>query len=94
MIPSKRDDNEAELVALWRQIGAVVIPMGREAGFDLIVAHRGEVYIVEIKDIKAGHKKYYLTDAERSVCAALGAVDVVYSIVTNRQEALELIGVQ
>jgi hypothetical protein len=91
MTPSKRDANESELIALWRQLGAVVIEMDRNAGFDLIVAHRGEVYIVEIK---AEGKRMRLTDAERVRCTEVEAVGVPYSIVTSRKEALELLGLQ
>ncbi len=91
MIAQKRDINEQELIKLWRGVGCVVIPMDKSAGFDLLVIHRGEVHIVEIKD---GEKRWRLTPHEREVCTQLGAVNVPYSIVTNRREALELIGAE
>ena len=89
MTPSKRDANEADLIKMWRQLGAVVIEMDRRAGFDLLVIHRGEVYIVEVKN---GAARWRLTEAERARCTEIGTVNVPYSIVTNRREALELIG--
>ena len=90
MIAQKRDVNEAELIALWRGVGCVVIPMDKNAGFDLLVIHRGEVYIVEIKQ----EGKYHLTEAEKSRCIQVELSGVPYSIIQTADDALRMIGVR
>jgi hypothetical protein len=91
MIAQKRDTNEAELITIWRGVGALVIPMDKSAGFDLLVIHRGKVYVVEVKQ---PGKRYRLTDAERARCTEVEAVGVPYNIVQTADDALEMLGLR
>lgn len=89
MTPSKRDANERELIRLWRALGAMVIQMDRNAGFDLILVYRGVIYIVEVKD---GSKSWSLTENEETRKNLFEIAGIPYNIITNEQEALTLIG--
>jgi hypothetical protein len=91
MTPSKRDANESELITLWRKVGAVCIEMDRNAAFDLLVLHRGEVYLVEVK---AEGKRMRLTQRERERCTEVEAVGVPYNIVQTADDALKMLGLR
>ena len=88
MYSDKRDDNEANLIELWRRAGCVTIQMSRDAGFDLVViSPRNGVHLVEVK--MPG--KYTLTKNERETCLDVEQVGGVYNIVQTDEQALELV---
>ena len=87
---SKRDANEARLIALWRASGCLVIQMDRRAGFDLLViCPRSGLHIVEIKD---SHKSWTLTPAEKLTYMEVTRRGAAYNIITDEEQALKLIG--
>ena len=82
---AKRDENEAPIVHCLRKCGALVQPLSMPGMPDLLIAYRGRLLLVEVKQPK---KK--LTAAQRERALQGWPVVTVYSIV----EALELIGVE
>ena len=51
-MPKRVDANTQEIVAAWRKMGAYWIDCTGDPsiGFDGILAHRGKLWLVEIKD--------------------------------------------
>ena len=88
MTYSRRDDNELQIVNIWRRMGRIWIPQDRNAGFDGILIDHERVYIVEIKQPKTGR----LTEAEKVCKARIEAMGVPYNIITTLEEAAQLIG--
>ena len=92
---SKTDDNHDEIRTAFRKVGAVVVDtyMLKNA-FDMLVAFRGELYIVEVKDGEKPPSKQKLTPGEIDCMNNLKRAGVDYHIVTSTDEAMELIGVR
>jgi len=82
--------NEAELITLCAAWARSSIPMDKSAGFDLLVLHRGEVYIVEVKQ----EGKYRMTDAERYRACQVELAGVPYSIIQTADDALKMLGLR
>jgi len=82
---AKRDGNEAPIVRCLRQCGALVQPLSLPGMPDLLIAYRGKVLLVEVKQPR---KK--LTAAQRQAALLGWPVVTVYSIA----EALALIGAE
>jgi len=63
----RKDGNQGSVVAGFRACGCVVVPMSREAGFDLLVGlpHGRGWVCVEVKDGELSPSRRELTDAER-----------------------------
>lgn len=89
---NKVDANQPELVALWRTLGCVVIPVTAEpdAGFDVIVCYNGCVELVEIKDGNKPPSKRKLTDGELVRKAELEGVGCALNIIETEDQAMEL----
>ena len=85
----KVDANQAEIVDALRRVGAVVIPMAPEVGFDLLVAYNANVYIVEVKQPGLQDD---LTAREKRRRDELMMAGVQYCIVTSAEDALEVLG--
>jgi hypothetical protein len=62
---ARRDDNEKEIIAAMRAEGAYVKQINDEGLFDLLVSHRGETLLVEVKDGAKPPSARRLTDAEQ-----------------------------
>ena len=83
---AKRDANEAPIVRCLRKCGALVQPLSLPGMPDLLIAYRGQVLLVEIKQPKRGK----LTVAQRKAALLGWPVCTVYSIA----DALALIGAE
>lgn len=91
MRADRRDANEAELVAFWRQMGCVWIPMHPGQGFDGLLVDRSGLYIVEIKNPKTG---VHLTKCERDLRDAVENIGGTYYVISTLQLAAALIGLE
>jgi hypothetical protein len=86
---NKRDANEAEIVAFWRQVGCIWIPMKPGQGFDGLLIDRSGMYIVEIKNPEVS---WHLTDDESCLSRAVEELWGEYHIVETLKSAAALIG--
>lgn len=105
---SRVDDNQPLLVKALQRIGAVVIHTHQlKNAFDILVAFRGSLFVVEIKDLQklpakfiemsATEKESYLvesalTEGELECRRKLKAVGVEYHIVWSVDEVFRVIG--
>lgn len=89
---NRRDDNEAALVRLWKQLGCIWIEQPRENGFDGLLLRNGEMWIVEIKDGRKPPSKRKLTPNEIKRMAELEAIGVAYNVVEDEEQGMALIG--
>ena len=78
MTYSKRDANERAILDALRDLGVWYRQMDRNAGFDLLLAFRGRLFVVEIKDPSQPPSKRKLTPNEVHTGAELCRVDVDY----------------
>ena len=104
---AKKDDNHAQVVNALRRVGAAVFDTASTpCGFDLVVAFRGVVHIVEVKDgeklpakfetMNEQERREYLegmlTDNERDAMERTEATGGQYNIIHNVRAALDMIG--
>lgn len=85
------DNNQADIVAVLREVGATVQPLhfvGRGCP-DILVGFRGVNYLMEIKDGNKALSKRQLTPAEREFHATWGGQ---VAIVEDYEAALAVIG--
>lgn len=92
MTRSKRDANEAAMLRGLRDIGAWYRQMDRDAGFDLLVAFRGRLFVGEVKDPAQPPSKRKLTTHEQITAAELALVDVPYWKWETLDDVLRTIG--
>ena len=89
---AKVDSNQKEIVSALRNAGAVVFHLHTVKNlFDLLVAYKGNVYCVEVKDGNLPPSKRKLTTGELECKQKLESVGVTYHVVNSVYEALELI---
>ena len=62
---ARRDDNEQDIIKAMRAEGAYVKQINDEGLFDLLVSHRGETLLIEVKDGAKPPSARRLTDAEQ-----------------------------
>jgi hypothetical protein len=86
---ARRDDNEKEIIAAMRAEGAYVKQINDEGLFDLLVSHRGETLLVEVKDGAKPPSARRLTDAEQKFHDEWPGSDLY--IVNSVEEALLLL---
>ena len=92
MTTRRVDSNHSEIVAALRKAGAVVIDIHTVPGaLDLIVAHRGELHIMEVKR-GVINPRLHLTPKESKTIDALAHVGVQAILVTSAEQALKRIG--
>jgi len=82
---AKRDENEAPIVRCLRKCGALVQPLSLPGMPDLLIAYRGKVLLVEVKQLNGK-----LNAAQRKQALLGWPVVTVHSI----GEALALIGAE
>jgi hypothetical protein len=61
---ARRDDNEQDIIKAMRAEGAYVKQINDEGLFDLLVSHRGETLLIEVKDGAKPPSARRLTEAE------------------------------
>ncbi len=92
-MPKRVDNNHAAIVQALRQVGCVVLDVHALPGcLDLLVAYRGALTLLELKD---GAKPAYarrLTEAEQETIRLLAAVGVEAAVVNSVEDALRAIG--
>ena len=86
---ARRDDNEKEIIAAMRAEGAYVKAINDEGLFDLLVSHRGETLLVEVKDGAKPPSARRLTDAEQKFHDEWPGSDLY--IVNSVEEAIALL---
>jgi hypothetical protein len=86
---ARRDDNEKEIIAAMRAEGAYVKQINDEGLFDLLVSHRGETLLIEVKDGAKPPSARRLTDAEQKFHDEWPGSDLY--IVNSVEEALLLL---
>ena len=86
---ARRDQNEPEIIDALRAVGAFVWPLDQPV--DLLVGHRGQWHLLEVKRPKMGR----LTEGQRELVrlATGGEIPPVHIVKTAR-EALEAIGAE
>lgn len=96
---AKKDKNHNEIKKAMEAIGAYVHDTHQlKEAFDCVVAFRGKVFIMEIKNPEYLPKTYgkerlikSLEDGEKKCMGRFERVGVVYHIVTTVEQALEII---
>ena len=95
----KVDANQPQIVKTLRRFGAVVKPLHRVKDlFDILVAYKGNLYAMEIKNPEYLPKEYdrerlekSLEPGESSCMDDFKKVGVPYHIVTTADEAIKII---
>jgi hypothetical protein len=90
--PKRTDANHKEICQALRQVGAVVLDVHALPGcLDLLVAYRGALHLVEVKDgAKPAHARR-LTEAEQETIRLLASVGVEAHVVNSVEDALRAI---
>jgi hypothetical protein len=86
---ARRDDNEKEIIAAMREVGAYVKVINDEGLFDLLVSYRGETLLIEVKDGSKPPSARRLTEAEQKFHDEWPGSDLY--IVESVSEALALL---
>lgn len=86
---ARRDANEGDIIKAMRAEGAYVKVINDEGLFDLLVSHRGETLLIEIKDGSRPPSARRLTDAEQKFHDEWPGSDLY--IVNSVDEALALL---
>lgn len=92
MTYAKRDANERAILATLRALGVWYYQMDRNAGFDLLLAHCGRLFVVEIKDGARPVSGKRLTPNEDDTRTALEWHGIPYAICETLDEVLRVIG--
>ncbi len=88
------DANHSAIVQALRQVGCVVLDVHALPGcLDLLVAYRGALHLLEVKDgAKPAHARR-LTEAEQETIRLLAGVGVEAQVVNSVEEAMRAVGV-
>ena len=92
MTHSKRDANERGILDALTDLGVWYCQMHREAGFDLLLAFRGRLYIVEIKDPAQPPSKRKPTANEGVTWGKLAYHGIPYAFCETLDDVLRIIG--
>jgi len=86
------DANQPEIVQALRNIGCVVIIVSQlKNAFDILVAYRGKLHVMEIKDGSKTASQKQLTLGEISCKKALENVGVQYNVVESVSDAIKIV---
>lgn len=85
----RRDANEQDIIKAMREAGAYVKQINDEGLFDLLVSHRGETLLIEVKDGAKPPSARRLTDAEAKFHNEWPGSDLY--IVNSVEEAIALL---
>lgn len=95
MTGKRKDANHNSVVEALSRAGATCIDctVAPALGFDLLVAFRGSLYVVEVKDGSKIPSARKLTDGEAFRKQELEYKGIAYNVVESVDDALRLIGV-
>lgn len=89
---AKVDRNQSEIVSALRKVGAVVVITSQLKNcFDLLVAYRGKLHIMEVKDGLLPPSARKLTDGELKCKESIESVGCKYNVVLSADEAIKII---
>ena len=89
---AKVDRNQKEIVKALRAAGAgVIITSQLKNAFDILVAYKGGLYVMEIKDGDLPPSKKELTEGEAKCKDMLNSKGVSYYVVCSIEDALKII---
>ena len=86
---ARRDNGEQDIIKAMRAEGAYVKVINDEGLFDLLVSHRGETLLIEVKDGAKPPSARRLTDAEQKFHDEWPGSDL--HIVNSVEEAIALL---
>src|SRR5688572_19819446 len=91
---NRKDANQIVIEQALKRAGASLIDctVAPTLGFDLLVAFRSKLYVVEVKDPAQPLHKRKLTEGEAARKQELEYKGVPYSVIETADEALRLIG--
>ena len=94
MTRKKRDANHGELRQAARVLGAVWIDTcgDQSIGFDALLAYRGELVAVEVKDGRLPPSERRLTPSEQARADELDSVGVRLVVLKSVDELVEFMG--
>ena len=89
---ARTDANHGDVVAALRKAGHYVLDLSRLGSGcpDLLIARRGRLVLVEVKDGSKPPSKRQLTEDEQDVHHALARCGVQVAVITSVQDAMEL----
>lgn len=88
----RTDGNHTEIINALRKIGCyVIITAAIPNTFDLLVAYRGNTFIIEVKDGAKPPSKTKLTKGENKCKEGFERVGVEYHVVYSVGQAINLV---
>lgn len=95
MRANRKDANHKAIESAFHRAGAETIDctIAPALGFDLLVAHRGRLHVVEVKDGNKPPSERKLTEGEQKRKAQLEVKGIAYNVVETTDDALKVIGV-
>lgn len=92
---ARQDDNHNEIRTAFRAFGAVVIDTFQLPNtFDMLVAFRGKLYPVEVKDGSKPPSRRKLTSGEQECKQLLASAGVEYHVIESVDDAAKMLGVK
>lgn len=89
---ARTDANQSEIVSALRKAGAVVIVVSQLKNFcDILVAYRGRIHIMEIKDGSLPPSARKLTEGELKCKESIESVGCEYNVVLSVDDAIKII---
>jgi len=89
---ARTDGNQKKIVEALRRVGAVVLPIHQLKNcFDILVAFRGRMFAMEIKDPAQPPSKRKLTEGEAEFKRKLETTGNKYHVVETIDQAIEII---
>lgn len=91
MRAARQDANSTQLDEAARALGAFVLTMPPEVGFDRLVAFRGRLHAIEYKDGAKPPSRRKLTANEANVAAQMGTRGVPVRVVCSTGEIIAVL---
>ena len=89
---SRVDANHSQIVTVAKRLGCVVLDTSPLKNcFDLLIAYRGQLFCVEIKDGSKPKNKRALTSGEADFKNKLESVDVPYFVVETVEDLFKIL---
>lgn len=89
---ARTDANQKEIVTALRKIGCYVLPTHQlKSAFDLLVAYRGKLFIMEIKDGTKPPSQRRLTPGEMKCKKDVESAGAKYWVIDSVDAAIALV---